>query len=384
MSVTAARGFTAAGVTAGLKRSGRPDVALVACDTLASAAGVFTTNTVKAAPVRQSIEALRNGTLRAVVLNSGGANACTGPGGLADADAMAAAAAEAIGAFPGDVAVASTGLIGVRLAMDRVLAGIASAAAALSVDGGASAAQAILTTDKVAKQAVATKNGVTAGGMAKGAGMLAPALATMLVVLTTDAVASPEDLDAALCLATQRTFDRVDGDGCMSTNDSVYALASGASGVALSLTDLTDLLTTVCADLASQLIDDAEGASKRIAVTVTEAATEVDALHAARAVARSALFKCAIHGEDPNWGRILAAIGTTSATFDPDQVGVTINGVEVCRAGMAYGDLEAARVAMSTYAVDVVVSLHAGVAEATILTTDLTAAYVHENSAYST
>ena len=384
MSVTAPKGFTASGVTAGLKPSGRPDVALVVADAPATAAAVFTSNTVQAAPVRQSRAAVANGTLRAVVLNSGGANACTGPGGLADADAMAAATAAAIGAAPGDVAVASTGLIGVRLPMDRVLPGIAAAAAALSPSGGPDAARAILTTDTVAKESVTTLNGATFGGMAKGAGMLAPALATMLVVLTTDAVVMPEDLDAALRAATAHTFDRVDGDGCMSTNDSVYVLASGASGVALSRADLVQALTTLCADLATQLVDDAEGASKRIAVTVANAATEADALACARAVARSALFKCAVHGEDPNWGRVLAAIGTTGAVFDPDAVAVDINEVPVCRSGMAYGDLDAARTVMKAYQVDVLVDLGAGAATATVLTTDLTAAYVHENSAYST
>jgi glutamate N-acetyltransferase/amino-acid N-acetyltransferase len=384
MSVTAPQGFTASGVTAGLKPSGRPDVALVVADTPVTAAGVFTTNTVKAAPVRQSLDALANGTLRAVVLNSGGANACTGPGGVADAAAMAAEAAAAIGADPGDVAVASTGLIGVRLPMDRVLPGIAAAAAALTPDGGPAAARAILTTDTIAKEAVTARNGATFGGMAKGAGMLAPALATMLVVLTTDAVATPDDLDAALRAATASTFDRVDADGCMSTNDSVYVLASGASGVALSRADLAAALTTLCADLAGQLVDDAEGASKRIAVTVANAATDADALACARAVARSALFKCAVHGEDPNWGRVLAAIGTTDAAFDPDAVAVSINDVPVCRDGMAYGDLDAARTAMKAYEVAVTVDLAAGDGTATVLTTDLTAAYVHENSAYST
>jgi glutamate N-acetyltransferase/amino-acid N-acetyltransferase len=384
VSVTAARGFRAAGVTAGLKRSGRPDVALVACDTLATAAAVFTSNTVQAAPVRQSRAAVADGTLRAVVLNSGGANACTGPQGVRDAAAMATATAAALGATPRDVAVASTGLIGVPLPMDRVLAGIDAAAAALTDDGGSAAAQAILTTDTVAKEAVRTVGGVTAGGMAKGAGMLAPALATMLVVLTTDAVATPTDLDAALRAATARTFDRVDGDGCMSTNDSVYVLASGASGIALDNAALTALLTEVCADLADQLVADAEGASKRIAVTVSGAATEQQAVDAARAVARSALVKCAVHGEDPNWGRVLAALGTSGATFDPDRVGVGINDVEVCRDGMAYGDLDAARTAMKAYEIDLAIVLDAGEATATVLTTDLTAAYVHENSAYST
>jgi glutamate N-acetyltransferase/amino-acid N-acetyltransferase len=383
VSVTAARGFTAAAATAGLKRSGKPDLALVSAERAVPAAGVFTTNTVAAAPVRQSRDVLANGALRAVVLNSGGANACTGPAGLADAYAMAATTAQTLGCGENEVAVASTGLIGVRLDMERVLPGIAKAAANLGPDGSA-AADAIRTTDTVAKQAVAAMHGVTAGGMAKGAGMLAPALATMLAVITTDAVADAATLDRALRVATSRTFDRADTDGCMSTNDSVYVLASGASGVTLAEADLTALLTEVCADLATQLVDDAEGASKRIAVTVSGACSEAEALDAARAIARSALLKCAVHGEDPNWGRVLAALGTSRATFDPDAVAVEINGVEVCRDGMACGDLDEARSAMATREVAIDVTLDAGHAGATVLTTDLTAAYVHENSAYST
>ena len=381
MSVTAAAGFLAGAATAGLKRSGRDDVALVAAERPVPAAGVFTTNRVQAAPVRQSRRVLDGGLLRAVVLNSGGANACTGPQGIADADAMAAAAENALGGGP--VAVASTGLIGVRLPMDLVLPAVAKAAASLGPDGGP-AAEAIRTTDTRAKQAAYTRDGVTVGGMAKGAGMLAPALATMLAVVTTDAVADPADLDAALRAAARRTFDRADSDGCMSTNDSVYLLASGASGVRLDAGALTSLLTQVCADLATQLVDDAEGATKRLAVTVTGAATEDDAAGAARAVARSALLKCAVHGEDPNWGRVLAALGTSAAAFDPDAVDVHINGVAVCQVSQATEHVEEARAAMRTREVEIVVTLDAGHATATVLTTDLTAAYVHENSAYST
>jgi glutamate N-acetyltransferase/amino-acid N-acetyltransferase len=384
VSVTAPKGFRAAGVTAGLKASGKPDVALVVSDTVANAAAVFTSNTVRAAPVRQSVDALADGRLRAVILNSGGANACTGVPGRADAAAMAVTTARQVGCEPEDVAVASTGLIGVRLPMDRVLPGIEAAAADLAHDGGPLAARAIMTTDSVPKESVRSVGGVTVGGMAKGAGMLAPALATMLVVLTTDAVIDSDDLATALRVATRTTFDRVDADGCMSTNDAVYVLANGASGVPLDPAAFTDLLTEVCADLASQLVDDAEGASKRIEVTVAQAVTEADALAAARAVARSSLLKCAVHGEDPNWGRVLAAIGTTAAAFDPDRVGVSINGVQVCRDGVAYGDLDLARTAMKTRDVAIDVTLNAGVATATVLTTDLTAAYVHENSAYST
>jgi glutamate N-acetyltransferase/amino-acid N-acetyltransferase len=389
VSVTAPKGFTASGVTVGLKPSGRPDLALVAADSLAAAAGVFTTNAIKAAPVRQSLDVLRRGRLRAVVLNSGGANACTGPAGRADADAMAAAAAAALGCPPGDVAVASTGLIGTPLPMDLVLPGIDRAVAALTTTGGHAAARAVMTTDTVPKEAVATSGAVTVGGFAKGAGMLAPALATMLAVLTTDAAVAPEHLRNALADAAGGTFDRVDSDGCMSTNDSVYLLASGASGVAVApgdaaWTGFTEALHDVCASLAGQLVDDAEGATKRIAVTVGGAATENDAVAAARAVARSALLKCAVHGEDPNWGRVLAALGTSGAALDPDRIDVSINGAEVCRDGMAAGDPEVARKAMAPRDVAIDIDLRHGVATATVLTTDLTAAYVHENSAYST
>jgi len=384
MSVTAPRGFAAAGVTAGLKPSGSPDLALVDAGRPVPAAAVFTTNTVQAAPVRQSRAALQDGHLRAVLLNSGGANACTGPAGLADAHAMAAEAAAHLGAGPRDVAVASTGLIGVRLPMDLVIPAIGNAAAALSATGGPLAAEAIRTTDTVAKQAVVTGDGWTIGGMAKGAGMLAPALATMLCVVTTDADLPPDLLDAALRDATSRTFDRVDTDGCQSTNDSVYLLANAASGVAPEPRRFAEALTALCHDLAAQLVDDAEGATKRLTITVENAATEADALDAARAVARSALLKCAVHGEDPNWGRVLAALGTSRAAFDPDRTSVAVNGVTVCADGMAAGDLDAARTAMKTREVDIVVTLHVGRETATVLTTDLTAVYVHENSAYST
>ena len=393
MSVTAAAGFRAAGVTAGLKVSGRPDVALVAADAPASAAAVFTTNTVQAAPVLQSRAAVGSGRLRAVVLNSGGANACTGAPGLADAHATAAAVAAGLGCAPGEVAVASTGLIGVRLPMEALLAGVDKAVGALDVAGGNDAATAIMTTDTVPKQAVRTvavgEATVTVGGMAKGAGMLAPALATMLVVLTTDADVGPADLQAALSAAARATFDRIDADGCLSTNDSVYLLASGAAGVRLDpVSDgwaaFVMAVEGCCADLAGQLIDDAEGASKHIAVTVSGATTEEAALAGARAIARSALLKCAIHGEDPNWGRVLAALGTSAAAFDPDRVDVCINGVQVCTAGMGTQQEDAARAALAAREVAIDVEMHVGDERATIRTTDLTAAYVHENSAYST
>jgi glutamate N-acetyltransferase/amino-acid N-acetyltransferase len=393
MTVTAAKGFRASGVAAGLKSTGALDVALVACDREASLAAVFTTNRVSAAPVVVSREVAARGRARAVVLNSGGANACTGEPGLEDARATARAVATHLGCTDDEVAVASTGLIGVRLPMDRLLSGVARAAAALATEGGHDAAEAIRTTDTIAKTAVRTLDvdgrTVTIGGMAKGAGMLAPALATMLVVITTDAEVAAPDLDGALRDAVAMTFDRIDSDGCMSTNDSVYLLASGASDASLDARDdawtsFTAALTDVCQDLATQLIDDAEGASKRIAVVVRSAADEVGALEAARAVARSALLKCAIHGEDPNWGRVLSALGTTATPFDPAAVDVSFNGEPVCRGGVAAGDVELARVALKPRDVTIGIDLHAGDATATVLTTDLTAAYVHENSAYST
>lgn len=390
MSVTAAKGFRAAGVAAGLKPSGRPDVALVVNDGTGAVAGVFTTNRVKAAPVLLSQQVVAGGKVRAVVLNSGGANACTGKPGYADAVATAEHAAKALGCDPGEVAVASTGLIGTRLAMDLLLPGVAAAAAALSASKGPAAAAAIMTTDTVSKQASVTLDcGVTIGGMAKGAGMIAPALATMLVVITTDADVSSGDLSAALRPATARTFDRLDVDGCMSTNDTVLLMASGASGVPIGCGGLqweqfTSGLAAVCADLAHQLVADAEGASKLITVEVAGAAAEADALEVARTIARSALLKCAIHGEDANWGRVLAAVGTTTAAFDPDEIDVTFNGVLLCQGGVEVGDRAAGAAALKARDVTIAVDLHAGGASASILTSDLTADYVHENSAYST
>jgi glutamate N-acetyltransferase/amino-acid N-acetyltransferase len=376
-------GFRAAGVVAGLKDSGLSDLALVVNEgPLRSAAGVFTANRVKAAPVLWSQQVLSAGQVDAVLLNSGGANACTGPDGFADTHRSAEAVASATGTGAARVAVCSTGLIGVRLPMDRLLPGIDSAVAALTPDGGDAAAEAIRTTDTVAKTAVASGDGWTVGGMAKGAAMLAPALATMLAVVTTDAVADAATLDAALRSATSGSFDRVDTDGCMSTNDTVLLLASGTSGVTPTLEQLTAAVSAVCADLARQMVRDAEGASKDIAVEVVGAASVDDALEAARAVGRSNLLKCALHGQDPNWGRVLAAVGTTEAVFDPDALDVAINGVQVCRAGAPGDDRDL--VDLSGRDVHIVVDLHAGSETATIWTSDLTADYVHENSAYST
>jgi glutamate N-acetyltransferase/amino-acid N-acetyltransferase len=383
MSVTAPKGFRAAGVAAGIKARGGRDLALVVNDGPSDvAAAVFTSNRVKAAPVLWSRQAVSDARLRAVVLNSGGANACTGADGFADVHRTAEAVADALGLGASEVAVCSTGLIGERLPMDGLLSGIMAATAELSTDGGPAAADAIRTTDTVSKQAVAAHpDGWTVGGMAKGAGMLAPGLATMLCVLTTDAEVDPFVADQALRAATRLTFDRIDDDGCMSTNDTVIVLASGGSGVTPAPGEFIEALRQVCAELAGQLLADAEGATKEIRIEVTGAAGEDDALEVARSVARNNLLKCALFGNDPNWGRVLAAIGTTRATFEPDQLDVAINGVQVCRGGAAGEDR--ARVDLSGRAVHILVDLHAGTRSATVWTNDLSHAYVEENSAYS-
>ena len=387
--VTAPAGFRAAGVAAGLKATGSRDVALVVNDGPSyAAAGVFTRNRVKAAPVRWSQQVLRGAELRAVLLNSGCANACTGPAGFQDAHASAEHVAAELGTFgagevgAGQVAVCSTGLIGQRLDLPRLLAGITMATAELSPTGGTAAAEAIMTTDTRPKTAERAGDGWQVGGMAKGAGMLAPELATMLAVVTTDAVADPPALAEALRRAVRVSFERVDSDGCLSTNDTVLLLASGASTVRPSADALTEAVTAVCADLAGQLIADAEGATKQVAIEVTRAASEADAVAVARAVARSNLVKTALFGGDPNWGRILAAVGTTTAVFDPDELDVAVNGVWVARAGAAAAAREAADLSGAQVRVEIV--LHAGDHRATVWTNDLSHAYVHENSAYST
>ncbi|MEQ4302058.1 bifunctional glutamate N-acetyltransferase/amino-acid acetyltransferase ArgJ [Plantactinospora sp. B6F1] len=391
MSVTAPRGFRAAGVAAGLKSGGAPDVALVVNDGPdTAAAGVFTANRVKAAPVLWSQQVLRGGLLRAVVLNSGGANACTGAPGFQDTHATAEHAAAALSSAgdggpavgAGEVAICSTGLIGERLPMQRLLPGVDAAVAGLSTDGGPAAAEAIMTTDTRSKTTVVTGSGWTVGGMAKGAGMLAPALATMLCVVTTDAIAGPAVLDEALREACRVSFERVDSDGCLSTNDTVLLLASGASGIAPTQAELTAAVTEACRDLARQLVADAEGASKEVAIEVVGAADEDDAVEVGRAVARNNLVKTALFGNDPNWGRIIAAVGTTGAAFEPDAIDVAVNGIWVCRSGAAAEDR--AKVDLSGRQVTIRIDLHAGPSEATVWTNDLSHAYVHENSAYST
>ena len=399
MSVTAAQGFRALGIAAGIKPSGRRDLAIIVNDGPSdAAAAVFTSNRFPAAPVLWSRQVITDGSARAVIVNSGGANACTGPEGFADSHTMAERTAAALQAGgrdigAGEVLVCSTGLIGELLPMDVVNAGIDTVVVDVGEPGaaadppsismaGQSAAEAIMTTDTVPKTAVREGDGYVVGGMAKGAGMLAPGLATMLVFITTDADVSAAALDAALRHATSVSFDRIDSDGCMSTNDAVIVMASGSAQTAPDIDEFTTVLTDLCVDLAQQLIADAEGASKDIAITVHEAASDSDALEAARTIARSNLLKCAIHGEDPNWGRVLSALGTTTAAFESDRVDVAINGVTVCRGG-GVGD---PREGVDMRQRDVVIDVHlkAGPSRVTVWTNDLTADYVHENSAYST
>jgi glutamate N-acetyltransferase/amino-acid N-acetyltransferase len=388
--VTAPAGFRATGIAAGIKASGALDLALVFNEGPDySAAGVFTRNQVKAAPVLWTQQVLTTGRLRAVILNSGGANACTGPGGFADTHATAEAVAAALsdwGTETGaiEVAVCSTGLIGDRLPMDKVLAGVGDVVHEMAggLAGGDEAARAIMTTDTVPKQvALHHPDKWTIGGMAKGAGMLAPSLATMLCVLTTDAVADPDALEDALRRATARTFDRLDVDGSCSTNDTVLLLASGASEIAPSQTDLDDAVLRVCDDLCAQLQADAEGVTKRVSVTVTGAASEDDALAVARVVARDSLVKTALFGSDPNWGRVLAAVGMAPISLDPDRITVSFNGFPVCIDGV--GAVGARQVDLSGGDIDVLVDLKTGDGQATIRTTDLSHGYVEENSAYS-
>lgn len=381
MSVTAAKGFEASGVEAGLKSSGGLDLALVVNrGPLMNAAAVFTSNRALANPIIWSKQVIADGTVSAIVLNSGGANCFTGAQGFQVTHATAEAVGSALDVSSGDVLVCSTGLIGDQLPLDKLLPAVAAAAAALG-DHGDEASRAIMTTDSKPKRSIRLGDGYTVGGMAKGAGMLAPGLATMLVVITTDVVLSSAELDIALRSATRMSFDRLDSDGCMSTNDQVSLLASGASEVEPPLEAFTAVLTEVCLDLAEQLQGDAEGASHDIRIEVTGAATEDDAVEVGRSIARNNLFKAAIFGNDPNWGRVLAAIGTTDAAFDPYDVDVSMNGVRVCHQGAP--DRPRTDVDLTNRRVDLLVDLKSGTATATILTNDLTHDYVHENSAYS-
>ena len=387
--VTAPSGFRATGIAAGIKASGRPDLALVFNEGPDhAAAAVFTRNKVKAAPVLWTQQVMKTGRLRAVILNSGGANACTGPGGFQDAHATAEAVAGALSEWgtetgPIEVGVCSTGLIGDRLPMDKMLVGVKDIVQEMAggLTGGLEAAQAIMTTDTVPKQVALHHDDWTVGGMAKGAGMLAPSLATMLCVITTDAVADAAALDEALRKATARTFDRLDIDGSCSTNDTVLLLASGASEVRPSQSQLDDALLAVCNDLCEQLQADAEGVTKRISITVTGAASEDDAVVAARVIARDSLVKTALFGSDPNWGRVLAAVGMAPVELNPDRIGVSFNGAPVCIDGT--GAPGAREVDLSGADITVAVELGVGSSEATIRTTDLSHAYVEENSAYS-
>lgn len=383
MSVTKPIGFVAAGVACGLKSSGKKDLALVVNrGPSKAAAAVFTSNRAKAHPVVWSQQVIADGEVSAIVLNSGGANCFTGPEGFQVTHATAEFVAGMLDdVSAGDVLVCSTGLIGEPLDSTKLLDGVAVASQVLSAEGGPDAALAIMTTDSVPKESWASSDGWTIGGMAKGAGMLAPGLATMLVVLTTDADLTSAELDVALREVTRTTFDRIDSDGCMSTNDTVALLSSGASGIRPDLDRFTMSLRAVCYSLAEQLITDAEGASHDIRIQVTGAVSEADAVEVARSVARSNLFKAAMFGNDPNWGRVLAAIGTTSADFDPYAVDVSFNEVRLCHAGAP--DRPRTEVDLTGRGIRVLIELHAGEAEAEIYTNDLTHDYVHENSAYS-
>lgn len=382
MSVTHPAGFVAAGSAIGIKSSGAKDLALVVNQgPHFDSASVFTSNRCKANPVLWSEEAVKDGVVHAVVLNSGGANCYTGPEGFVTTHRVAEEVADLLDIGAVDVVVCSTGLIGHPNDRQLLLDGVRTVHGQLSNEGGADAAEAIMTTDSVSKQVVVEGDGWSIGGMAKGAGMLAPALATMLVVITTDAVVPASDLDTALRAATRVSFDRLDSDGCQSTNDTVTVMASGASGVTPALADFTSALTEVCTGLATQLLADAEGADHEIAITTIHAASEDDAVEVGRSVARSNLFKAAVFGKDPNWGRVLASIGTTSAVFDPADLDVAMNDVWVCRNSGPGADATA--VDLSGRQVTVTIDLKSGDAEATVWTNDLTHAYVHENSAYS-
>ncbi|MCH4849664.1 bifunctional glutamate N-acetyltransferase/amino-acid acetyltransferase ArgJ [Bifidobacterium pseudolongum] len=388
MSVTFAQGFSAAGVEAGISATpGKKDVALVVNEgPLTAAAGVFTTNRFCAAPVQWSRKAVADGSLKAVILNSGGANACTGKAGYAQSVATAHEVAGLLGTEDGEVAVCSTGLIGELLPLDKVLDGAARAFAALepTMAAGEDASHAIMTTDTKPKTVTRMgSNGFRVGGMVKGSGMIAPQLATMLCVITTDAVVSAGQLQAALGAAVDTSFNRIDVDGCMSTNDTVLLLASGASGIEPDPDEFNDLIANCCASLARQIIGDGEGASHDIRITVAGATSEDAALACGRAIAASNLLKCAISGNDPNWGRIVSSLGTVPADvapYDPAEVTVDVNGVRICDGGKPGHDRS--EVDMTPRQIDIDVDLHAGTSAATVWTDDLTHEYVHINADY--
>jgi glutamate N-acetyltransferase/amino-acid N-acetyltransferase len=375
------KGFQVAGLAAGIKSSGAKDLALIVnIGKKKSGGAVFTKNRMKAAPVMWSKQVVSDGRIDAVLINSGGANACTGPEGFADTHKSAEYLANQLGISATDVAICSTGLIGERLPLDKILSGIEAATTELAADNWPAVAEAIMTTDSHSKIANHEINGVSFVGIAKGAGMLAPALATMISVIATDADVSAQELQKALTEVSALTYDRLDSDGCTSTNDTVIALASGESS-SLTYPDLVAGLLAVCRNLADQLIGDAEGHTKIIAIKTINAATVEDALDVSRACARNNLLKCALFGEDPNWGRILAAVGTSSATFDPFNLDVSINGVMVAKKSAPFEDRSL--VNMSEERIEILIDVKAGVHEAEILTNDLSTMYVHENSAYS-
>lgn len=377
------KGFRGSGIAAGIKSGGKKDLALIVNDgPQRFGAAVFTSNQVTAAPVIWSREVVKDNQVHAVLLNSGGANACTGPEGFADTHLSAETVASQLKTSAGDVVICSTGMIGVRLPMERILPGIATCASSLNSDSLPDVAEAIMTTDSIPKIATARGASFEVSGIAKGAGMLAPSLATMLSVVMTDAQVEPRMAERVFEEVCEMTFNRIDSDGCTSTNDTVLFMASGASGVAPDEDSLKTALLEVCSSLAYQLIADAEGHSKIISITTKNAKSERDAIEIGRACARNNLLKCALHGEDPNWGRILAAVGSSRAVIDPLNIDVTLNGVEVCRASAPGEPRES--VDMKGEQIEIVIDLHLGSATATILTNDLTAEYVHENSAYST
>jgi glutamate N-acetyltransferase/amino-acid N-acetyltransferase len=376
------QGFVGAACAAGLKSTGASDLTLIE-NTGPSFFGtaVFTSNKVVAAPVIWSRQVVKGQVVRAVVLNSGGANACTGPQGFADTHKTAEKVGELLKISSGEVVVCSTGLIGELLPIEKIVAGLEKIAPVVHMDSLQECAQAIMTTDSVPKIAQAALGNVQVAGIAKGAGMLAPALATMLSVVMTDAVVS-EKASAIFAKVTDRTYNRIDSDGCTSTNDTVLFMASGASGQSLSDAELEDLLMNVCGSLASQLIEDAEGSTKSVAITVNNAMSESDAVEVARACARNNLLKAAIFGGDPNWGRVLAAVGTADAHMDPLTIDVSLNGIQVCSNSAPDADKNA--VDFSNRLVEIVIDLKVGKASATVMTNDLSHDYVHENSAYST